>query len=181
MKQYFMNIWVAVYTLLVGLRVTFIHLFKPSVTLKYPYEKDTLPERSRMKLEMNWADCIGCKACERACPVECIHIDTTKAAPEDDLTATKNGTARKLLVTSFVIDHSECMYCGLCVPPCPEDCITMTPNYEFGKYDRSLLIEQFAPFTDEDRAKREAEEETKKQAQLAAKAAAEQTKEKGVE
>ncbi len=154
MKKYWSNIFSAVYTLLVGLKITLGHLFKKPLTLKYPYEKDTLPSGSRMKLEVYYDDCIGCKQCERACPVQCISITTTKATPEDNLAPTSNGTARKLLTTSFVIDFSECMYCQLCVFPCPENCIVMTPNYEFGKYDRSLLVTDFSPMKPEEQEQR---------------------------
>ena len=155
MKQYWSNIFSSIYTMLLGMKVTFKHLFKKPVTLKYPYEKDpNIPEISRMKLEVDYDDCIGCKQCERACPVQCIHITTTRALPEDDLAPTSNGTARKLLTTSFVIDFSECMYCNLCTYPCPENCIVMTPNYEFGKYDKGELITYFSPLSQEEQEKR---------------------------
>lgn len=172
MKQYWSNIFSAVSTMLTGLGVTFGHIFKKPLTVKYPYEKDNVPSNSRMKLELNYDDCIGCKQCERACPVDCIHITTTKAVPEDELAPTSNGTARKLLTTSFVIDFSECMYCALCVYPCPENCITMTPNYEFGKYDRDELITDFSPLSPQQQSERLELAEKIKQEQMAAKAKA---------
>ena len=106
-------------------------------------------------------DCIGCLQCERACPVDCIKIDTIKP-PKDsefDCGITSFGTQKKLVVPRFTIDMSECMYCNLCVYPCPEECIYMVggPNddkheidYEFSQYSRDGLIFEFADATDED-------------------------------
>ena len=50
------------------------------------------------------ADCIGCKLCIKACPVDCII-----------------GAAK--LMHSVIAD--ECSGCELCLPVCPTDCIDM--------------------------------------------------------
>ena len=64
-----------------------------------------------------------------------------------------------MIVPRFTIDMSECMYCDLCVHPCPEECIYMVggPNeekheidYEFSTYERHGLIYEFATATDQD-------------------------------
>ncbi len=59
------------------------------------------------------ADCIGCKLCIKACPVDCII-----------------GTA-KLMHTVLAAD---CLGCRLCLPACPTDCIELVAppptNYE---------------------------------------------------
>ena len=146
MRSYFQNIKDAIVTTAIGFGVTFRHLFTRSVTLQYPDERWDIPERSRMRLHMDWEDCIGCFKCARVCPVDCIHITTTKV-PRDfnQLGETKNGTQKRLLVEQFYIDMSECMYCALCVYPCPEDCLYMTREYEFSVYDRDELIYDFAP------------------------------------
>jgi len=141
--QYFKNIKDAVVTTGVGFGVTFRHLFTRSITLQYPTEKWDLPERSRMRLHMDWEDCIGCFKCARACPVDCIYITTTKVPKDFDLGETANGTPKRLLVEQFDIDMSECMYCALCVSPCPEECLYMTREYEFSVYDREELIYDF--------------------------------------
>lgn len=141
--QYFKNIKDAVVTTGVGFGVTFKHLFTRSITLQYPSEKWDLPERSRMRLHMDWQDCIGCFKCARACPVDCIHITTTKVPKDFDLGETSNGSPKRLLVEQFDIDMSECMYCALCVPPCPEECLYMTREYEFSVYDRNELVYDF--------------------------------------
>ena len=61
--------------------------------------------------------------CERACPVDCIKIEDVKAKKgvDFDYGTTSNETKKKLLVSRFTIDMSECMYCNLCVYPCPEN------------------------------------------------------------
>jgi NADH-quinone oxidoreductase subunit I len=173
MKRYFQNIWQSVTTLLIGLSITIKHMFKArrgNVTLQYPEEKWPRPDRNigfdlkiynviRSKLHVDIDDCIGCRKCERACPVQCIKIDTLKVPKETDLGLTSGGTTKRLLVSRFDIDMTECMFCNLCVYPCPEDCIFMTggPNsekqpldYEYSQYDRSKLIFKFSNISKKD-------------------------------
>jgi NADH-quinone oxidoreductase subunit I len=147
--MYFKNIYEAVWTILIGMGVTFRHLFTRSVTLQYPHERDVLPERSRQKLHVNIDDCIGCLQCERACPVSCISIETIKAGKDEDLGATSNGQKKRLHVTKFNIDMAKCCYCADCVFPCPTECITMTPDFEFATYDRKDLMFRFSTYTRE--------------------------------
>lgn len=167
MRRYFVNIWESVVTLFTGLVITWRHMLharKGNVTLQYPVELWPIPERHigfphdrynviRSRLHVDIDDCIGCLKCARACPVDCIHIDTVKVDKEVDLGVTSNGTKKRLLVPRFDIDLSECCYCNLCTYPCPESCIYMTggPNshkrtidYEFSEYDRTNLIYHFA-------------------------------------
>jgi NADH-quinone oxidoreductase subunit I len=147
MKQYFRDIFMSVWTLLVGMKVTFLHLFTPAVTIQYPDVRVKLPERARNRLYVNMDDCIGCFQCDMACPVNCFAIETVKALPTDDLGTTSTGQKKRLWVTKFTIDIGKCCYCGLCVYPCPTECIKMTDVYEFSEFNRDNLIYNFATLT----------------------------------
>ena len=174
MKRYFTDIWATLTTILGGMGITLVHLVrarKDNVTLQYPEERWPRPERNigfehsnynviRSRLHVDMDDCIGCLKCERACPVDCIKIETEKAPNRGEdikdiqhIGITTNGTRKALVVTRFDIDMTECCYCNLCTYPCPEECIFMTggPNakkhpidYEFSEPDRSDLIYRFA-------------------------------------
>ena len=174
MKRYFTDIWETLTTILGGMGITLVHLIRArndNVTLQYPEERWPRPERNigfehsnynviRSRLHVDMDDCIGCLKCERACPVDCIKIETEKAPNRGEdikdiqhIGVTTNGTRKALVVTRFDIDMTECCYCNLCTYPCPEECIFMTggPNakkhpidYEFSEPDRSDLIYRFA-------------------------------------
>ena len=175
MKQYFENVWSGLVTVLIGMKVTFKHLFVPAVTIQYPDVKPELPERERKRLYVNMDDCIGCDQCARACPVDCIEIETVKGLPTEDLGKTSNGKKKALWVTKFDIDIAKCCYCQLCVFPCPTECIYMTDVYEFSEYDRNNLVYNFVTLTPreiEEKKVNYAKFEAQK-AEAAAKAAAE--------
>ena len=148
--QYFSEAIKSLWTVLVGMKVTFKHLFVPSVTIQYPDIKLALPERERNRLYVNMDDCIGCDQCARACPVNCITIETVKGLPDEDLGKTSSGKRKALWVTQFDIDFAKCCYCQLCVFPCPTECIYMTDVYEFSEYERSDLNFSFVTLTPEE-------------------------------
>ena len=174
MSRYFTNIYDTVNTLWTGMRITFRHMMnirRDNVTLQYPEERWPRPERNigfnhedynviRSRLHVDIDDCIGCLKCERACPDDCIKIETEKSPSRGEdikgsnhVGITSNSTKKALVVTRFDIDMSECCYCNLCTYPCPEECIFMTggPNesrqqidYEFSEPERTDLIYHFS-------------------------------------
>lgn len=179
MRRYFKNIWDGIFTVLVGMKITWRHLFTPAVTIQYPDVKLKLPERARNRLYVNMDDCIGCDQCSMACPVNCITIETIKSTPDVDLGMTSVGTKKRLYVPVFDIDIAKCCYCALCVYPCPTECIKMTDVFEFSEYDRKNLIYNFVVMTpaeiDQAKAKLavyEKDQEAKKASKPAAPAAA---------
>lgn len=179
MSSYFRDVYKGLVTTLIGMKVTWKHLFTPAVTIQYPLVKPKLPDRVRNRLYVNIDDCIGCDQCSMACPVDCIEIETIKSTPDVDLGLTSKGTKKRLYVSRFDIDIAKCCYCGLCVYPCPTDCIKMTDVYEFSEFDRQKLLYSFSIMTpaeiDQAKVKLAAydkEQAAKKAAAAAAKAAA---------
>jgi NADH-quinone oxidoreductase subunit I len=138
------DVWEGFYTVLVGMKITWRHLFVDKVTLHYPEEKWQLPPKSRMRLFMKYEDCIGCGQCARACPVDCIYIKTEKRPPTAAPIFAADGTPIKLDTKVFDIDMSLCCYCNLCTYPCPTNCIYMTPEYEFATTDITQHLYHFA-------------------------------------
>ena len=174
MSEYFSNIIYGVKSFLTGMKLTLDHFNNKKervATLQYPHEKWPIPERNigfdhaeynliRSRLHVDIDDCISCMQCEKFCPVDCIKIDFIKPPKDSDVDCgiTSNDTQKKMIVSRFTIDMSECMYCNLCVFPCPEECIYMVggPNaekheidYEFSQYKRDGMIFEFADATDD--------------------------------
>ncbi len=119
--------------LLSGLSLTFRYMFRPKVTLNYPYEKGPLSPRFRgehaLRRYPNGEErCIACKLCEAVCPAQAITIE---AEPRDD------GSRR---TTRYDIDMVKCIYCGLCQEACPVDAIVEGPNFEFATETREELL-----------------------------------------
>ncbi|MFC1514172.1 NuoI/complex I 23 kDa subunit family protein [candidate division KSB1 bacterium] len=143
MQTYFSNIYIGIKTVLIGMALTFRHLFVKSVTVQYPHDKLEIPERARNQLFNKIEDCIGCNQCVRVCPVDCIDLETVKAFPEDDLGTTSEGRKKSLWLPVFDIDMAKCCYCGLCTYPCPTFCLVMTKEFEYSTVDRNDLIFHF--------------------------------------
>ncbi len=152
MAGYFSDIKDGLGSALKGMSIVMKHLLQPKVTRQYPNPDDrfVLPERARNRLYVNMDDCIGCDQCSRACPVNCITIDTAKTIPGENIGTTSQGKKKSLWVTRFDIDIAKCCYCGLCTFPCPTECIRMTDIYEFSEFDRVNLIYNYASMSAEE-------------------------------
>ena len=119
--------------LVAGLALTFKYMFKPKVTLNYPYEKGPISPRFRgehaLRRYPNGEErCIACKLCEAICPAQAITIE---AEPRAD------GSRR---TTRYDIDMVKCIYCGYCQEACPVDAIVEGPNFEFSTETREELL-----------------------------------------
>src|SRR5260370_41147771 len=55
---------------------------------------------------------------------------------------TRVGTGFR--VNGFTIDSTKCMFCALCVDPCPVDCIFMGSTYDQSCFSRDGCIVDFA-------------------------------------
>ena len=110
--------------LLGGMSLTLRYLFRPKVTLNYPYEKGPLSPRFRgehaLRRYPNGEErCIACKLCEAVCPAAAITIESEER---------EDGTRR---TTRYEIDLFKCIYCGFCEEACPVDSIVETDIHEF--------------------------------------------------
>ncbi len=118
-----------------GLRITMRNLRRGPITVKYPYEKLELPERSRWAVRPKYFQdgppkCTACMTCVRVCPDHILSLDVETR--EDK---TKH-------IERFGYEIGACMMCGLCVEACPFDAIKMSHEYELAVTDPALLTEE---------------------------------------
>ncbi|MBV8187516.1 MAG: NADH-quinone oxidoreductase subunit NuoI [Alphaproteobacteria bacterium] len=116
-----------------GFALTLRYMFKPKVTIDYPYERSPQSPRFRgehaLRRYPNGEErCIACKLCEAICPAQAITIE---AEPRAD------GSRR---TTRYDIDMTKCIYCGLCQESCPVDAIVEGPSLEFATETREELM-----------------------------------------
>jgi|TARA_B100000900_G_scaffold402470_1_gene408356 NADH-quinone oxidoreductase subunit I len=131
MKNYLKSFFL--YELLLGMKVTFLNMFKKKITLRYPEEKAPQSPRFRglhaLRRYPNGEErCIGCKLCEAVCPALAITIDTEE----------RNDGSRR--TTKYDIDLFKCIFCGFCEEACPVDAIVETRIYEYHFEERGENI-----------------------------------------
>jgi len=82
--------------------------------------------------------CTACKLCEKDCPIDCIEIIIDK-----------NEETKQRYMAQFDIDLAKCMWCGLCVEPCPTGAIHFTPQFERATSDLRNLLFHYIPDGDQ--------------------------------
>jgi NADH-quinone oxidoreductase subunit I len=116
-----------------GMLRTLSYMFKPKVTINYPYEKGPISTRFRgehaLRRYANGEErCIACKLCEAVCPAQAITIEAEER---------EDGSRR---TTRYDIDMTKCIYCGLCEEACPVDAIVEGPNFEYATETHEELL-----------------------------------------
>jgi len=139
MGSWFRNVWYGVTTVMKGMWVTLRTMGGTyrhgTFTAKYEYpEKPAVIEpRFRGFHRYDFTTCIGCEACAKACPADCIYI-TREKAPKP---------MKGWVVHGYTIDYGKCLFCGQCVPVCPVDCLAMGHQYDISCYARERCTVDF--------------------------------------
>jgi NADH-quinone oxidoreductase subunit I len=119
-------------SLLTGMRITLEQFFKPPVTVHYPREVVKMPKRYRGHIILvrdavtGQARCVACKACEKACPSDCIVVEGIKREGE-----------KKKSVTEFKLDFTKCSLCGSCVEVCSTDALDFSKEYNLASTSKA--------------------------------------------
>lgn len=123
-----------IYNLILGMFTTGKHLGRHAITIQYPKERWTLPERSRGMVvlltdhDTGQLNCTACLLCMRACPTGAIDIGYEK------------DEKGKRHLQEFKVDYNICCFCGLCEESCNFAAIKMATKFEFPEYDRADLV-----------------------------------------
>ena len=129
-----MNPFKGIRELVRGLQITSKHLGRHAITIQYPEERWTMPERSRgivvllSDKETGELNCTACMLSETACPTAAIRID----APRDE--------KKKRHLKQFIVDHGLCCFCGLCEEACNFSALKMATKYEFSSESKEELV-----------------------------------------
>jgi NADH-quinone oxidoreductase subunit I len=119
--------------ILKGFAITIRNMFRPTITVQYPEQKLTLPERARWTVTHKYdaegrPKCTACLICVRECPDHVLRIESS---PRPD------GGKH---IDRYIYELGACMMCGLCVAACPYDAICMSHDYELATRDRDDLV-----------------------------------------
>ena len=134
MVAYFSEIFSGLWSLILGLSVTFVEFFKPTVTVQYPYQTLKMTNRYRGHIELianeeGKPNCISCMMCQRACPSGCISLAGEKV----------EGQKKKAL-TKYVLNFTKCSLCGSCVESCKFNAIEYSKAYNLASTRREDFI-----------------------------------------
>ena len=135
MKNLISEVYCGLKSLFVGMRITLGEFFKPTVTVRYPYETLKIPARFRGHIELvrdpttGQPKCFVCKLCEKACPSDCITVEGVK--PEG---------ARRKTVTYYRLDFTKCSLCGSCVEACRDGAIRFSREYNLASIHKEDFV-----------------------------------------
>ncbi|MCF6248830.1 MAG: 4Fe-4S dicluster domain-containing protein [Desulfobacula sp.] len=137
MTPYFNAVATTLYSIFEGMAVTTSYLFRRPSTIQYPNKlekplEEQLSDRYRGILQVDTSVCIGCRICEKTCPIDCIAINLEK-----------NKETKERFLTRFDIDISKCMFCGLCSENCSTCAIYHTKFFNGATQNVDELVVRF--------------------------------------
>lgn len=127
-----------------GLATTLRTAARKPVTVQYPSIHRKIPERARGYPVLLWDPevpepfCVGCHACERNCPEQCISV-----VMKDNPLFAEGKSKRRKIVDEFLLDYARCIRCRICVESCNFSAIAMNNTWkgqELACYDRDCLL-----------------------------------------
>jgi formate hydrogenlyase subunit 6/NADH:ubiquinone oxidoreductase subunit I len=124
--------------MLTGLAQTARFSLQHKATVPYPEKRLEPTPRFRGMFGFSQERCIVCRACERACPIKIIFIESHLQEIEVD-----GKKRKKPVLDRYDIDVKRCMFCGLCQEACPTtpNAIWLTTKtYELATYERDLAL-----------------------------------------
>jgi NADH-quinone oxidoreductase subunit I len=135
MKNALSEIYCGLKSLFIGMGITILEFFKPTITVRYPHQSLKMSSRFRGHIELvrdpatGQPKCFVCKLCEKACPSDCITVEGIK--PEG---------ARRKTVTSYRLDFTKCSLCGSCVEACRDGAIRFSREYNLASTRKEDFI-----------------------------------------
>ncbi len=139
--NYLKDIFLGIWSLLKGMKVTASYFFKPGaiVTQKYPENRKTLVMLDRSKGEVvmphndkNEHKCTACGICQINCPNSTIEVISKTIDTED-------GKKKKIL-DKHIYRLGQCTFCALCVKTCPSNALDFSGKFEHAVFNKDLLI-----------------------------------------
>lgn len=122
--------------LMKGLQITWKEFWAPKLTVQYPEEQHTVPERFHGRFVLDVDKCIACGLCANACPNKVINM-------------IKQKVGKKQYMTDYVMKIQYCLFCGFCVEACNKDALHFSKDFNMDQYFYSdiplVLVKREAP------------------------------------
>lgn len=123
-----------------GMLITFSHIFKKKVTIKYPEQKRPFSPVFRglqilNRDEEGRENCTACGLCAVACPAEAITMEAAERKPGEEHLYREEKYAAK-----YEINMLRCIFCGYCEEACPKDAVYLSETFAPANYQRKGFI-----------------------------------------